>query len=122
MDCKDSTGEVFVNIMEKVVQAGLGTGARLFLEVLVQFPVMARGKPSENGQTGNILIKVYPFRFTQMMIMLWRMKEMNWEKLRCGWFWTLNLVRLSFMDYPDKQTTKNCGKQLSVVILPTFSI
>jgi len=55
MDCKDSTGEVFVNIMEKVVQAGLGTGARLFLEVLVQFPVvMARGKPSENGQTGNI--------------------------------------------------------------------
>jgi hypothetical protein len=68
MDCKDSTGEVFVNIMEKVVQAGLGTGARLFLEVLVQFPVMARGKPSENGQTGNILIKVYPFNAERIMM------------------------------------------------------
>ena len=38
--------------MEKVVQAGLGTGARLFSEVLVQFPAMGRRKPIENGQTG----------------------------------------------------------------------
>ncbi len=52
MVCKVPTGEVFVKIMEKVVQAGLGTGARLFLKVLVQFPAMGRGKPIENGQTG----------------------------------------------------------------------
>lgn len=52
MVCKVPTEEVFVKIMEKVVQAGLGTGARLFLEVLVQFPAMGRGKPIENGQTG----------------------------------------------------------------------
>ena len=50
--CKVSTGEVFVKIMEKMVQVGLGTGARLFWEVLVQFPAMGRGKPIENGQTG----------------------------------------------------------------------
>jgi len=38
--------------LEKMVQAGLGSGARLFWEVLVQFPAMGRGKPIENGQTG----------------------------------------------------------------------
>jgi len=52
MVCKVPTGEVFVSIMEKMVQTGLGTGARLFLEVLVQFPAMVRGKPIENRQTG----------------------------------------------------------------------
>ena len=30
----------------------IGTGARLFWEVLVQFPAMGRGEPIENGQTG----------------------------------------------------------------------
>ena len=55
--CEENLGthhnlEVFEKTMGKVVQAGLGTGARLFWEVLVQFPAMGRGKPIENGQTG----------------------------------------------------------------------
>jgi hypothetical protein len=52
MVCKVSTGEVFVKILEKVFQAGLGTGVRLFWEVLVQFTAMGRENPIENGQTG----------------------------------------------------------------------
>ena len=52
MVCKVPTGEVFLKIMEKVVQAGIGTGAMLFWEVLVQFLSLGRGKPIENGQTG----------------------------------------------------------------------
>jgi hypothetical protein len=52
MVCKVPAGEEFIKIMEKVVQAELGTGARLFWEVLGRFPAMGRGKPIENGQTG----------------------------------------------------------------------
>jgi hypothetical protein len=50
MVCKVPTGEVFVKIIEKVAQAGLGTGARLFWEVLVQFPAMAGESPSKMGK------------------------------------------------------------------------
>ena len=52
MVCKVPTGEVFVKIMEKVVQAGLGTGARLFWDVLVQFPAMGRGKAHRKWANG----------------------------------------------------------------------
>jgi hypothetical protein len=52
MVCKVPTEEVFIKIMEKVVQAELGTEARLFWEALVRFPAMGRGKPIENRQTG----------------------------------------------------------------------
>ena len=52
MVCKVPAGEEFIKIMEKVVQVELGTGARLFWEVLGRFPAMGRGKPIENGQTG----------------------------------------------------------------------
>jgi hypothetical protein len=47
MVCKVSTGEVFIKIMDKVVQAELGTGARQFWKVLGQFPAMGRGKAIE---------------------------------------------------------------------------
>jgi hypothetical protein len=53
MVCNVPTGEVFVKIMEKVVQTGWKAGSDVFWAVPVCFPALNKGKPVKKACGGS---------------------------------------------------------------------